>query len=122
MRCTIGYRWRRGGDGGRRRWWQRGDADGRAIAAAAMAAVAGSRAVRGVRPGFWDVRPGKRDALAISQRHGVGGCPLARRKGNVVSYTLLQKRSSQKQRLKRRKRGRKSGARFVFRVAHSFRI
>ena len=28
--------------------------------------------------------------------------PLARRKGNVVSYTLLQKRRSEKQRLKRR--------------------
>ena len=26
--------------------------------------------VRGVRPGFWDVRPGKRDALAIFQRMG----------------------------------------------------
>ena len=61
-----------------------------------------TRSVRGVRPGFQDVRPGFRDAPAISQRHGVGGCPLARRKGNVVSYTLLQKRRSQKQRLKRR--------------------
>ena len=58
--------------------------------------------VRGVRPGFWDVRPGNRDALAISQRRGAVRCPLARRKGNVVSYTLLQKRRSQKQRLKRR--------------------
>ena len=55
-----------------------------------------------MRPGPRDVRPGNRDAPAISQRHGVGGCPLARRKGNVVSYTLLQKRRSQKQRLKRR--------------------
>ena len=64
--------------------------------------ASGPGAVRGVRPGFQDVRPGNRDAPAISQRHGVGGCPLARRKGNVVSYTLLQKRRSQKQRLKRR--------------------
>ena len=59
-------------------------------------------AVRRARPGPRDVRPGNRDAPATSQRNGVRGCPLARRKGNVVSYTLLQKRRSQKQRLKRR--------------------
>ena len=60
------------------------------------------RAVRRMRPGPRDVRPGNRDAPAFFQRNGVRGCPLARRKGNVVSYTLLQKRRSQKQRLKRR--------------------
>ena len=55
--------------------------------------------VRGVRPEFWDVRPGKRDALAVSQRIGVVRCPLARRKGNAVTYTLVKTRRSQKQRL-----------------------
>ena len=37
--------------------------------------------------------------LAISHRIGVVRCPLAGRKGNGVSYTLLQTRKSQKQRL-----------------------
>ena len=46
-------------------------------------------AVRGVRPGFQDVRPGNRDALAISQRNGAVRSPVARWKGNGVSYTLL---------------------------------
>ena len=58
--------------------------------------------VSSTRPENGDVRPGFRDAPAISQRNGVRGCPLARRKGNVVSYTLLQKRRSQKQRPQRR--------------------
>ena len=56
-------------------------------------------AVRGVRPEFWDVCPGNRDALAISQRNGAVRCPLAGRKGNVVSYSLVKTRRSQKQRL-----------------------
>ena len=69
------------------------------VRSSAIAAIALCLAVRDMRPGRRDVRPGNRDAPAISQRNGVGGCPLARRKGNVVSYTLLQKRRSQKQRL-----------------------
>jgi len=55
--------------------------------------------VRRMRPGPRGVRPGNRDALAISHRIGVVRCPLAGRKGNGVSYTLLQTRKSQKQRL-----------------------
>ena len=42
------------------------------------------------------VRPGFRDAPAISHRIGVVRCPLAGRKGNGVSYTLLQTRGSLK--------------------------
>ena len=56
-------------------------------------------AVQGTRPDPQDVRPENRDALAISRRIGVVRCPLAGRKGNGVSYTLLQTRKSQKQRL-----------------------
>ena len=52
-----------------------------------------------MRPGPRDVRPGNRDALAISQRNGAVRCPLAGRKGNVVSYTLVKTRRCQKQRL-----------------------
>ena len=55
--------------------------------------------VRRYRPARRDVRPGFRDALAISQRIGVVRCPLARRKGNAVTYTLVKTRRSQKQRL-----------------------
>ena len=74
----------------------------RGIDLVARCSISRSLTVRRYRPARQDVRPGFRDAPAISQRHGVGGCPLARRKGNVVSYTLLQKRRSQKQGLKRR--------------------
>ena len=56
-------------------------------------------AVRRARPADQDVRPAEQDALAISRRIGVVRCPLAGRKGNGVSYTLLQTRKSQKQRL-----------------------
>ena len=52
-----------------------------------------------MRPENGGVRPGFRDAPAISHRIGVVRCPLAGRKGNGVSYTLLQTRKSQKQRL-----------------------
>ena len=55
--------------------------------------------VRCMRPENGDVRPGFRDAPAISHRIRVVRCPLAGRKGNGVSYTLLKTRKSQKQRL-----------------------
>ena len=58
-----------------------------------------SKTVSSTRPGNGGVRPENRDALAISHRIGVVRCPLARRKGNGVSYKLLQTRKSQKQRL-----------------------
>ena len=52
-----------------------------------------------MRPAGQDVRPGNRDALAISQRNGAVRSPVARWKGNVVSYTPVKSRRSQKQRL-----------------------
>ena len=52
-----------------------------------------------MRPAAQDVRPGNRDALAISQRNGAVRSPVARWKGNVVSYTPVKSRRSQKQRL-----------------------
>ena len=55
--------------------------------------------VQGMRPAAQDVRPGNRDALAISQRNGAVRSPVARWKGNVVSYTPVKSRRSQKQRL-----------------------
>ena len=58
-----------------------------------------TRPVTYTRPENGDVRPGFRDAPAISHRIGVVRCPLAGRKGNGVSHTLLQTRKSQKQRL-----------------------
>ena len=63
------------------------------------ASIKRSVAVRGDRPALRDVRPGKRDALAVSQRIGAVRSPVARWKGNVVSYTPVKSRRSQKQRL-----------------------
>ena len=55
--------------------------------------------VRSMRPENGGGRPGFGTPIAISHRIGVVICPLAGRKGNGVSYTLLQRRKSQKQRL-----------------------
>ena len=52
-----------------------------------------------MRPENGGGRPGFGTPIAISHRIGVVICPLAGRKGNGVSYTLLQRRKSQKQRL-----------------------
>ena len=56
-------------------------------------------AVRSMRPENGGGRPGFGTPITISHRIGVVICPLAGRKGNGVSYTLLQRRKSQKQRL-----------------------
>ena len=55
--------------------------------------------VRSMRPENGGGRPGFGTPIAISHRIGVVICPLAGRKGNGVSYKLLQTRKSQKQRL-----------------------
>ena len=56
-------------------------------------------AVRSIRPENGGVRPGFRVAPAISHRSGAVRSPVARWKGNVVSYTPVKSRRSQKQRL-----------------------